>query len=298
MKKWVSVTLSEIFNIARGGSPRPIQNFITDDPNGINWIMIGDASDGSKYITNTKKRIRKEGVSKSRMVHPGDFLLTNSMSFGHPYIMRTAGCIHDGWLVLSPKGKDIHPDYFYYLLGSDTVYREFCRRASGTTVKNLNIDLVSGVKILLPSLEEQRRIAAILDKADAVRRKRREAIRLTEELLRSQFLEMFGDPVINSKGWAISSEHLILEFGATIKSLSEVADVIDCKHRTPIYIETGYPVVRPRDVREKGIQLHKCLKTSQEEYVDLTDKRQPQKDDIVYSPKRYIWCCQLSGYRR
>jgi type I restriction enzyme S subunit len=203
MKDWPSVALGDIFEIARGGSPRPIQNFLTEEPDGVNWVMIGDASDSSKYITHTKKRILKTGVKNSRMVYPGDFLLTNSMSFGHPYIMKTSGCIHDGWLVLSNKKGVIDQDYFYHLLGSDLIYAEFSRLASGSTVKNLNIEIVKGIKVSLPPLEEQRRIAAILDKADGVRRKRKEAIRLTEELLKSTFLEMFGDPVTNPKGWEI-----------------------------------------------------------------------------------------------
>ena len=203
MKDWPSVALGDIFEIARGGSPRPIQNFLTEEPDGVNWVMIGDASDSSKYITHTKKRILKTGVKNSRMVYPGDFLLTNSMSFGHPYIMKTSGCIHDGWLVLSNKKGVIDQDYFYHLLGSDLIYAEFSRLASGSTVKNLNIEIVKGIKVSLPPLEEQRRIAAILDKADGVRRKRKEAIRLTKELLRSTFLEMFGDPVTNPKGWEV-----------------------------------------------------------------------------------------------
>jgi type I restriction enzyme S subunit len=212
MKDWPSVALGDIFEIARGGSPRPIQNFLTEEPDGVNWVMIGDASDSSKYITHTKKRILKTGVKNSRMVYPGDFLLTNSMSFGHPYIMKTSGCIHDGWLVLSNKKGVIDQDYFYHLLGSDLIYAEFSRLASGSTVKNLNIEIVKGIKVPLPPLEEQRRIAAILDKADGVRRKRKEAIRLTEELLRSTFLEMFGDPVTNPKGWRkISLGELLAE---------------------------------------------------------------------------------------
>lgn len=60
--------------------------------------MISDATESGKYINSTKKRIREEGVKRSRVVQPGDFLLTNSMSFGRPYIMNTSGCIHDGCL--------------------------------------------------------------------------------------------------------------------------------------------------------------------------------------------------------
>jgi len=198
---WPMVKLGDLFDIARGGSPRPIQDFITDDTNGINWISISDASNSSKYIEKTKKKIKKEGMKKSRLVHPGDFLLTNSMSFGRPYIMRISGCIHDGWLVLSPKSKNIDTDYFYHLLGSAFVYKHFCRVAAGAVVKNLNIDLVKDLDIPLPPLAEQKRIAAILDKADSLRRKNQQAIQLADQFLRAVFLDLFGDSVTNPKGW-------------------------------------------------------------------------------------------------
>ncbi|NLX48921.1 MAG: restriction endonuclease subunit S [Methanospirillum sp.] len=201
MSRWPTVALGDVFEIARGGSPRPIDNFITDDPAGINWIMISDASAGSKYITSTKKRIRPEGAKRSREVKPGDFLLTNSMSFGRPYIVHTSGCIHDGWLVLSPRRSDVDADFFYHLLGSKHVYAEFERRAAGATVKNLNIDLVRGVRVPLPPLPEQRRIAEILDRADALRAKRRAALARLDTLAQSIFLEMFGDPITNPQGW-------------------------------------------------------------------------------------------------
>jgi type I restriction enzyme S subunit len=199
MSEWKKSTLGEIFEIARGGSPRPIDDFITDDPDGVNWVMISDAK--SKYITSTKKRIIKEGIKKSREVQPGDFLLTNSMSFGRPYIMQTSGCIHDGWLVLSPRGEVAHPDYFYHLLGSDILYSEFERRAAGATVKNLNIELVKAVGISLPPLAEQRRIAEVLDKAEALRAKRRAALAQLDSLTQSLFLDLFGDPATNPRRW-------------------------------------------------------------------------------------------------
>jgi type I restriction enzyme S subunit len=201
MSGWPVVTLGDIFEIARGGSPRPIDAYVTDDPSGINWIMIGDASEGSKYITSTKKRIRAEGALRSRRVRPGDLLLTNSMSFGKPYIMRTSGCIHDGWLALAPRRDNVDADFFYHLLMSKVVYSEFERRASGATVKNLNIELVKGVTIRLPPVREQRRIAEILDKADALRAKRRAALAHLDTLTQSIFLDMFGDPATNPKVW-------------------------------------------------------------------------------------------------
>ncbi|WP_374012001.1 restriction endonuclease subunit S [Pseudoxanthomonas koreensis] len=164
-KGWEKTCLSELFEIARGGSPRPIDDYITDAPDGINWIMIGDTVEGSKYITGTRRRIKPEGAKRSRAVKPGDFLLTNSMSFGRPYILRTSGCIHDGWLVLSPKAAKTNADYVFSVLSSPSLYAEFARRAPGATVKNLNIELVSGVEIPVPDLSLQaefsRRVAMI-----------------------------------------------------------------------------------------------------------------------------------------
>jgi type I restriction enzyme S subunit len=200
VKSWKTSTLGEIFAIARGGSPRPIDDYITEDPNGVNWVMISDATESGKFINSTKKRIRAEGVKRSRMVQPGDFLLTNSMSFGRPYIMNTSGCIHDGWLVFSPQNKNASPDFFYHLLGSDFVFAEFERRAAGATVKNLNIDLVKTVEVPLPPLAEQRRIAEVLDKAEALRAKRRAALAQLDSLTQSLFLDLFGDPKDNPKG--------------------------------------------------------------------------------------------------
>ena len=78
------MSLGSICTIERGGSPRPIDKYITDDPNGINWIKIGDTNE-SMYITATAQKIIPEGMKKSRYVQPGDFLLSNSMSFGRPY---------------------------------------------------------------------------------------------------------------------------------------------------------------------------------------------------------------------
>ena len=205
MSAWKTASLGEIFDIARGGSPRPIQDYITDDEDGVNWISISDASASDKFITETKKRIRPEGVSRSRMVKPGDFLLTNSMSFGRPYIMGTSGCIHDGWLVLSSKHGDVDQDYFFHLLGSDFIYAKFTKLAAGATVKNLNIDLVSGVDVNFPPLEEQRRIAAILDQAETIRTQRRQALAHLDTLTQSLFLDMFGDPVVNDRSWPMAA---------------------------------------------------------------------------------------------
>lgn len=204
-QRWPVAKLGELCEIQRGGSPRPIDQFITESPDGINWIKIGDVGEGEKYIFSTQQKIRPEGAQRSRFVESGDFLLTNSMSFGRPYILRTSGCIHDGWLVLRYDKQRLSEDYLYHALGSDAVYNQFVKMASGAVVKNLNSDVVKGVEIPLPPLPEQRRIAAILDKADALRAKRREALAQLDRLAQSIFVEMFGDPVANPNGWPLRS---------------------------------------------------------------------------------------------
>jgi type I restriction enzyme S subunit len=163
---WKIKRLDELCDIARGGSPRPIKQFLTDDPDGVNWIKIGDATASSKYIYNTQQKIKPEGIKRSRLVKEGDFLLSNSMSFGRPYIMKTTGCIHDGWLVLRDKSSgQFNQDFLYHFLSSAAAFKKFDNLAAGSTVRNLNINLVSGVQVLLPPLPEQKRIVAILDEA-------------------------------------------------------------------------------------------------------------------------------------
>lgn len=157
------VDLGEVCEIARGGSPRPINDFLTQDSNGINWIKIGDAKIGEKYIYSTEEKIRPEGLSKTRMVHEGDFILSNSMSFGRPYILKTSGAIHDGWLLLRLKSENILPDFLYWILSSSEIKKQFEKSATGGVVKNLNSDIVRKVQIPLPSREIQKQIAEKVD---------------------------------------------------------------------------------------------------------------------------------------
>ncbi|MCB6287267.1 restriction endonuclease subunit S [[Clostridium] scindens] len=157
-ESWEWVRLGSVLDIARGGSPRPIKDYLTNSPDGINWIKIGDTDKGGKYICSTKEKIKPEGISKSRMVYEGDFLLTNSMSFGRPYILKTRGCIHDGWLVLSNQYQCYSVDFLYYLLSSAFAYNQFSGVVSGAVVKNLNSDKVAAALFPLPPIEEQERI--------------------------------------------------------------------------------------------------------------------------------------------
>lgn len=156
---WEYERLGNICTIARGGSPRPIENYLTSDDNGLNWIKIGDTEQGNKYIYSTKVKIRPEGLNKTRYVESGDFLLTNSMSFGRPYILRTDGCIHDGWLVIGNTETVFEQDYLYYLLSSTAMYNSLSSLAVGSTIKNLKSDSVRSLLVPIPPFKEQGIIA-------------------------------------------------------------------------------------------------------------------------------------------
>ena len=258
--EWPLVRLDSLYNIARGGSPRPIKDFITDDPDGINWIKIGDATASGKYIYTTKQKIRPEGIQRSRLVKEGDFLLSNSMSFGRPYIMGTSGCIHDGWLVLSAKDEQVDQDFLYHLLGSPFVFRQFDSLAAGSTVRNLNIDLVSGVKVPLMPIPEQQRIVAILDQAFAdiekVRANAEKNLKNARELFDSYLSQVFSQ---RGEGW-VESE------------LGKLGQITSSKRIFKSeYVDAGVPFFRTKEIKQlaNGKTISTELFISEEKYNQI-----------------------------
>ena len=153
-------------SIVRGGSPRPIQNFLTTNSDGINWIKIGDVKPEDKYIVSTEEKIIPEGKSRSREVHKGDFILSNSMSFGRPYILQIDGCIHDGWLAIQNYQDTFDTDFLYYLLGSDEIFKQYIEMAAGSSVQNLNKEKVAKLLVPIFDKEEQTAIANVLSSMD------------------------------------------------------------------------------------------------------------------------------------
>ena len=152
--------------IERGGSPRPIDDFITDSPDGLNWVKIGDAPAQGNYITKTAEKIKPEGLSKTREVHPGDLILSNSMSFGKPYIMGIDGCIHDGWLLIRNTYKAFDLTFLCHLLGTPQMIIQYKSLAAGSTVNNLNKELVGNTVVTIPTIKEQRVLGQYLETLD------------------------------------------------------------------------------------------------------------------------------------
>ncbi|PTA98373.1 MULTISPECIES: restriction endonuclease subunit S [unclassified Sulfitobacter] len=179
---WHWCYLDDVAAIARGGSPRPIKAYLTDEENGIPWIKIGDSTRGSIHIDSTAERIKPEGLSKSRLVVPGDLLLSNSMSFGFPYITNVEGCIHDGWLVIRTPDQLMSKLFLHTLFLSEHAKQSFAEAASGAVVQNLNADKVRRLTVPLPPLAEQHRIVAKVDELMALCDRLEEARKTREEL--------------------------------------------------------------------------------------------------------------------
>ncbi len=166
--EWIS--FGELAKVQRGASPRPIAQFITNDENGVPWIKIGDTSTGTKYVNDTVQKITAEGAKKSRILNEGDFILSNSMSFGRPYILNIRGAIHDGWASISDFKEKLNSGYLYHYLASHNVQNYWLTKINSGSVSNLNADLIKSLLVPIPcpgepekSLVIQAEISRILD---------------------------------------------------------------------------------------------------------------------------------------
>lgn len=249
---------------------------------GVPVLRSTNIQDFQLILDNFAWRIVPQAHQAKKKLIDGDIIVTTSS--GSPEHIGKC-CIflqpEDGWdyyfsnftLRLRPDPNRLDSRWLYYWLSSPygrAVLTSMNNTTSG--LRNLDRQRYLDQRLPLPPLEEQRRIAAILDKADAVRRKRKEALALTEELLRSAFLDMFGDPVTNPKGWEI----------VELQQLCSV--IVDCPHETPKYSEsiTPYPCIRSSDIQRGYIDLSTTKYVDYHHYKIRTKRHVPVVDDIIY----------------
>jgi type I restriction enzyme S subunit len=163
---WEVTVLSSVTQVVRGGSPRPIDGFLTRAADGLNWLKIGDVDKESKFVTRTAEKVRPEALAKTRVVRPGDLILSNSMSFGRPYILRITTCIHDGWIAITNIAARADRDFLFYWISAPASQSYFETNAAGSGVQNLNAEIINALPLSLPPLPEQRRIADCLSALD------------------------------------------------------------------------------------------------------------------------------------
>ena len=163
----------------------------------------------------------------------------------------------------------LHHRYLMHFIAQPNFQAHINNTQDGGTRQALTFEKIRNFQIPLPPIAQQRRIAAILDRADAVRRKRKEAIALTEALLRSAFLEMFGDPVVNPKGWE------------TVTVGDIISDVRDGPHVSPEYSEAGIPIISTRNIRPSRLVLEDVKYISDQTYTKLVKYFKPQRGDVL-----------------
>jgi type I restriction enzyme S subunit len=221
---WEVKKLGEVADVVRGGSPRPIESYITKDVNGINWIKIGDVDKSAKYIYSTEEKIISKGAAYSRLVNEGDFLLSNSMSFGRPYILKTSGCVHDGWLVIQNYQETFETNFLYYILGFKTTLNQYKNLAAGSTVLNLNKEIVKKVYVSYPKFQEQILIAQILSETDTLIEKLEQLI-AKKRLIKQGAMQQLLKP---KEGWEVKKLGEVVEIkkGQLITEKTAIPDGI------------------------------------------------------------------------
>ncbi len=248
---WPLVKLSDICEINIGKTPsRANSNYWGK---GNPWLSIRDMNQGVK-LYNTKEEITDIGVKESniKLVPNGTVLFSFKLSIGKIGITQRDMYTNEAIAALPVKNrKVIFENYLAYALSNIKLGKTTDRAVMGAI---LNKEKLKEIKIPLPPLEVQKRIAAVLDKADAVRRKRQQAIELSEQLLRSVFLDMFGDPVTNPKGYKIGK-------------IGDLLSSINYGTSAKAGEKGKYPILRMNNITYEGDWNLESLK-----YIDMTEK--------------------------
>ena len=276
---WEQRKFSDLVQIERGGSPRPIDDFITDSPDGLNWVKIGDAPAQGNYITKTAEKIKPEGLSKTREVHPGDLILSNSMSFGKPYIMGIDGCIHDGWLLIRNTYKAFDLTFLCHLLGTPQMIIQYKSLAAGSTVNNLNKELVGNTVVTIPTIKEQRVLGQYLETLDNLitlhQRKYDKLTNVKKSMLEKMFPQNGSNaPEIRFKGFTEAWEQ---------RKLGDVLVLLkDGTHGTHKDAESGPLLLSAKNIKNGTIQWDESdRRISEDEYNNIHSNFKLQKGDVL-----------------
>lgn len=250
--EWLEKELGQISEIVRGGSPRPIQDYLTTNSDSLNWLKIADVPSDSKYITGTKEKVIKEALSSTREVNPGDLILSNSMSFGRPYILKITTCIHDGWIAIRKISNDTFEDYLYYFISSEASQKYFNTNAAGAAVKNLNADIIKLLPVQFPKKKlEQQKIASCLSSLDeviAAHSKKLELLKDHKKGLMQNLFPQEGEKVPKYRFKEFEKDGEWVE-----KTLSDVADYENGKaHEKDIDEKGDYIVVNSKFISTDG----------------------------------------------
>lgn len=264
--EWKS--FGEIAKIQRGASPRPIAKFITDDEDGVPWIKIGDTESGSKYVEQTAQKITKEGATKSRVLKKGDFIISNSMSFGRPYILNITGAIHDGWASISEFGDKLNSDFLYHYLSSQSVQNYWISKINSGSVSNLNADIIKTLPVPIPCPNNPEKSLAI--QAEIVR-------------ILDAFTAMTAELNMRKKQYNYYRDQLFARSGSKSEKLGEISKIYLGLTYTPKYVEKGVKFISAKNTSKDFLDLTDTKYISEEEYLSSTSNAKPKRGDVLFT---------------
>jgi len=233
------------------------------------WLSIADMNQG-RYLNNTKEYITDLGVKASniKLIPKNTLVLSYKLSIGKVGITQKPMYTNEAIASLTELDSQVDINYLYWALQHIDLLENADRAAMG---KTLNKAKLSEVKIPLPPLAEQRRIASILDQADELRQKRQQAIEKLDQLLQATFIDMFGDPVDNLKE---------LE---TVALLDLCKKVTDGTHQSPKWTTKGIPFLFISNIVDGEIDYSSQKFIDQATYDSLTKSTKIELNDILYT---------------
>ena len=279
---WDNAILGELSAVVRGGSPRPIDGFLTTDANGLNWLKIGDVDKEAKYVTRTAEKVRSEALSKTRVVKPGDLILSNSMSFGRPYILQIETCIHDGWIAITGIAKKADRDFLYYLISAPGSQSYFVDNAAGSGVQNLNAYIIKALPVRFPKPAEQQKIAECLSSVDeliAAQARKVDALKTHKKGLMQQLFPREGEtqPRLRFPEFQNTGKWVEIELGEKVNLLSGYPfDGPDISQDS-----NGIPLLRGINVTEGRIRHNPEIDRYYTGSNEGLDKFKLQTNDLV-----------------
>ena len=264
------VRLDECSRIVSGATPSTnMPEFWGGD---IFWVTPADLSklDGP-IITHTPRMITAVGLAScaAEVLPPNSVLFSSRAPIGHVAINTVPMATNQGFKSFIPAPDKLDHRYLYYWLRTNRTYLEAL--GNGATFKEVSKAVVSRIKLPLPPLDKQRRIAAILNQADDLRRKRRQALSKLSELATNLLVYLFGDPARNPKGWPVC------RLGDLCNSVS------DGPHVSPEYVASGVPFLSTRNIRRDGIVWDDLKFISEADAKLQWKKVKPARGDILYT---------------
>jgi type I restriction enzyme S subunit len=248
--RWGTVTLGDACNVIAGGTPKRSQP--TFWGGGIPWVKISDMIQGR--IASTEETISEEGLANSaaKLLPKGTLLISIFATIGRTAVLDCEAATNQAIVGVIPKDRSAF-DSGFLLHCLNHKSRELAQQARGVAQANINGSVLKALQLPLPPLPEQKRVAAILDNADALRAKRRESIEQLDLLIQATFLEMFGDPVTNPMGWNTTDAAAIVKEGTSI-----TYGIVQAGDEFP----GGVPYIRTGDIVNGEVAVEQLRRTN------------------------------------